>query len=60
MNNFFEKDKDLGWYGLILLIKQIRQENYDLAVDLRSDVLLYFIKFLSFFYIKVCCLFSLN
>ena len=44
MNNFFEKDKDLGWYGLILLIKQIRQENYDLAVDLRSDVLLYFIK----------------
>ena len=44
MNNFFEKDKDLGWYGVLFLIKSLRQENYDLAVDLRSDVLLYFIK----------------
>ena len=44
MNNFFEKDKDLGWHGVLFLIKSLRQENYDLAVDLRSDVLLYFIK----------------
>ena len=44
INKFFEKDKDLGWYGVILLIKSLRQESYDLAVDLRSDALLYFIK----------------
>jgi len=44
MNNFIEKDKDLGWSGLLSLIKKLRQESYDLAVDLRSDVLLYFIK----------------
>ena len=44
INKFFEKDKDLGWYGVILLIKSLRQERYDLAVDLRSDALLFFIK----------------
>ena len=43
MNNFIEKDKSLGWYGLLSLIKEMRKETYDLAVDLRSDVLLYFI-----------------
>ena len=44
VNNFFEKDKSLGWYGLLTLIREIRREDYDLAVDLRSDILLYFIK----------------
>jgi heptosyltransferase III len=44
MNNFIEKDKNFGVYGFLSLIKDIRQESYDLAVDLRSDVLLYLIK----------------
>ena len=44
INNFVEKDKDLGWYGVLMLIKNLRQESYDLAIDLRSDALLYFIK----------------
>jgi heptosyltransferase-3 len=50
MNNFIEKDKRLGWYGILSLIKKIRQERYDLAVDLRSDLLLYFIKSKKFFF----------
>ena len=37
MYNFIEKDKSLGWCGLLSLIKKLRQERYDLAVDLRSD-----------------------
>ena len=44
MNNFFEKDKDLGWWGVLLLIKKLRKKKYDLAVDLRSDGILYFVK----------------
>jgi len=44
VNNFIEKDKSLGWYGLLTLIRDIRKVEYDLAVDLRSDILLYFIK----------------
>jgi len=44
MNIFYEKEKDSGWFGLLLLINKIRQENYDFAIDLRSDVLLYLIK----------------
>ena len=50
INNFIEKDKSLGWYGILFLIKKIRQEQYDLAVDLRSDLLLYFIKSTKFFF----------
>jgi ADP-heptose:LPS heptosyltransferase len=50
MNNFMEKDKSLGWYGILSLIRKIRQERYDLAVDLRSDLLLYFIKSKKFFF----------
>ena len=50
MNNFIEKDKSLGWYGILSLIRKIRQERYDLAVDLRSDLLLYFIKSKNFFF----------
>ena len=44
MDNFFEKDKDLGWWGVVLLIKKLRKKKYDLAVDLRSDGILYFVK----------------
>ena len=44
MNNFYEKDKDAGWYGVLLLIKRLREKKYDLAVDLRSDGILYFVK----------------
>ena len=44
MDNFFEKDKDLGWYGFLLLIKELRKKKYALAVDLRSDVILYFVR----------------
>ena len=43
VNTFYEKDKSLGWYGILFLIKRLREEDYDLAVDLRTDVLLYFI-----------------
>jgi len=50
MNNFIEKDKGLGWYGILFLINKIRQERYDLAVDLRSDLLLYFIKSKKIFF----------
>ena len=44
MDNFYEKDKDLGWCGVLLLIKKLRQKKYDLAVDLRSDGILYLVK----------------
>ena len=44
IDNFLEKDKDLGWWGVLLLIKKLREKKYDLAVDLRSDGILYFIK----------------
>jgi heptosyltransferase-3 len=59
MNNFIEKDKSLGWYGILSLIRKIRQERYDLAVDLRSDLLLYFIKSKKIFF-KVSNNSSLN
>ena len=41
---FSEKNKGLGWRGVLLLIKKLRRKKYDLAVDLRSDGILYFIK----------------
>tara|TARA_B110000238_G_scaffold179394_1_gene202625 strand:+ start:208 stop:1131 length:924 start_codon:yes stop_codon:yes gene_type:complete len=44
IDNFFEKNKELGWYGIFLLIRKLRQKKYDLAVDLRSDGILYFVK----------------
>ena len=44
VSNFYEKDKDSGWCGLLLLIKKLRKKKYDLAVDLRSDGILYFLK----------------
>jgi len=41
---FYLKDKNLGWVGIFSLLRKIRRTNYDLAIDLRSDGLLYFIK----------------
>jgi len=43
LGQFYEKNKQLGWLGTLSLLKKIRQTHYDLAVDLRSDGLLYFI-----------------
>jgi heptosyltransferase III len=40
----FLKDKKKGWRGTLALIKQLRKKRYDLAVDLRSDGLLYLLK----------------
>lgn len=37
-------DKKSGWRGRLSLVMQLRQQHYDLAVDLRSDWLLYFIR----------------
>ena len=33
----FLKDKQAGWRGLASLVKQLRQQRYDLVVDLRTD-----------------------
>ena len=44
VKRFIEKDKKLGLVGVISLLLEIRKEKYDLAVDLRSDGLLYFIR----------------
>ena len=44
INKFFIKDKSKGFMGTISLLRDIRKTNYDLAVDLRSDGLLYLIR----------------
>ena len=44
INKFFIKDKSKGFMGTISLLRDIRKINYDLAVDLRSDGLLYLIR----------------
>jgi heptosyltransferase-3 len=44
LNCFIYKDKSKGFIGLIFLIKKLREQQYDLAVDLRTDGILYFIK----------------
>jgi heptosyltransferase-3 len=33
----FLKDKQAGWPGVIILVKQLRTKRYDLVVDLRTD-----------------------
>ena len=43
INKFFIKDKTKGFMGTISLLRDIRKTNYDIAVDLRSDGLLYLI-----------------
>ena len=44
INGFYEKDKTKGLLGTISLIRALRKNRYDIAVDLRSDGLLYFIR----------------
>ena len=44
INKFFIKDKSKGIKGTISLLRDIRKTNYDIAVDLRSDGLLYLIR----------------
>ena len=44
IDNFYQKNKELGWFGVLALIKKLRKKKYDLAVDLRSDGILYFVK----------------
>ena len=43
-NNFFLKDKSKGLIGNIELLIKLRKNFYDIAVDLRTDLFLYFIK----------------
>ena len=44
INKFFVKDKSKGFMSTISLLRDIRKTNYDIAVDLRSDGLLYLIR----------------
>ena len=44
INKFFIKNKSKGFMGTISLLREIRKTNYDIAVDLRSDGLLYLIR----------------
>jgi heptosyltransferase III len=37
------KEKQAGWKGLLALARKLRQKKYDIAVDLRTDGLLYFV-----------------
>lgn len=40
----FLKHKKAGWRGTFTLIRQLRQRHYDIAVDLRSDGLLWLLR----------------
>ena len=42
-NNIFLKNKEEGFFGVVNLLHQLRKKNYDVAIDLRTDFLLYFI-----------------
>jgi len=44
IRNIFLKDKKRGLLSHLKLIKKLRSTKYDIAIDLRTDVLLYFIK----------------
>ena len=44
INKFFIKDKSKGFMGTLSLLRDIRKTNYDIAVDLRSDGMLYLIR----------------
>jgi len=50
VNRIFIKDKDRGFTGNILLIKELRKKKYDIAVDLRTDIYLFFIRSKEKFY----------
>lgn len=40
----FLKHKKAGWHGTLALVRQLRQQRYDVAVDLRSDGLLWLLR----------------
>ncbi len=44
LGDLFFKHKEAGWRGTLTLIRQLRQRNYDVAVDLRSDGLLWVLR----------------
>ncbi len=44
IGSFFQKNKRKGFLELLRLLHLIRKKNYDLAIDLRSDGLLFFVK----------------
>lgn len=44
LGRIFVLDKKTGWRGRMGLVMRLRQQHYDLAVDLRSDWMLYFIR----------------
>ena len=44
VRKIFIKDKKKGLMGNFFLIQQLRKKEYDIAVDLRTDIYLYFIK----------------
>ncbi|HYN54722.1 MAG TPA: glycosyltransferase family 9 protein [Methylotenera sp.] len=44
LGTFYRKEKRKGWRGILQLLSELRKNNYDLAVDLRSDGLLFLIK----------------
>jgi len=44
IKKIFIKDKKKGLIGNFFLIQQLRKKKYDVAVDLRTDIYLYFIK----------------
>lgn len=44
MGRLFKRDKKSGWKGYWQLIAALRQTNYDVIVDLRTDFLLYLLR----------------
>jgi heptosyltransferase-3 len=44
VNKIFIKNKEKGFIGNLALIKTLRQTKYKIAVDLRTDILLFFVK----------------
>lgn len=44
INHIYIKDKKKGFIGNLKLIKLLRQKKYEIAIDLRTDVFLFFVK----------------
>jgi heptosyltransferase-3 len=44
VNNIYIKNKQEGLFGILKLIKILRKTKYEMAIDLRTDLMLYFIK----------------
>lgn len=43
VNKIFIKDKSKGFLGNLTLLKELRKENYNIAIDLRTDIYLHLI-----------------